>query len=178
VDDFTRKLLAVAFDEIVQESGRKRRRRGDVTQSDLRSRLWACYWAFRDGLIERWASRILASCSPERLAAKVETVDCLLIEAEEYWDVPEDDEDPTQWVAYGLAYLRWLNLDHTDRAPRPRCSEAELAAWLRQKKKGPAQLGLFGETAPTESASPGGKGTSIQEEAGKEAGMLQTAFAI
>jgi hypothetical protein len=152
VDDFTRKLLAVAFDEIVQDSRRKRRRRDDVTHSDLRSQLWACFWVFRDGLIHQWAARILANCPPEHLAAKVEKVDCLLIQAEEYWDVPEDDEDAAEWVAYGLAYLRWLNLERADRAPRPRCTEEDLAAWLTRRKQGPAQLGLFGQMGETGSA--------------------------
>ena len=174
MDDFTGKLLAVAFDEIVQDSGRKRRRRDDVSHSDLRSRLWACYWIFRDGLIEQWAARILANRPAESLAAKVEKVDCLLIQAEEYWDIPEDDEDPARWVAYGLAYLRWLNLDHVDRAPRPRCSEAELAGWLRRRKRGPAQLGLFGQTAQAQSASPGEQCMNVREKPGERAGIWTT----
>ena len=141
MDDYTQELLALAHQTC------KKRRGTKVTVANV-GRQMMRHWAnYRDGVIAEWAAWIGGGVPHAGLAAELSTVFALLAEAGVHWPWPEsDEEEEAAWaVAWGLATLWWIRRELAGRAPVPRCSDAEIAAWIAEQET--RQLPLWSSLA-------------------------------
>jgi hypothetical protein len=141
MDTFTERLFEAAYETC---RGRARRRR-PVAVRDLVNQVEAQWVIFRDGTIAAWAYRTACRVPKARLVAITDqVVDLLLYSADLYWWEPPDPEDGAecaQFTAFALATLRWIHREEAGRAPIPRYTEDEAAAWLAGKQT--VQLSLW-----------------------------------
>jgi hypothetical protein len=141
MDAFTERLFEAAYETC---RGRARRRR-PVAVRDLVNQVEAQWVIFRDATIAAWAYRTACRVPKARLVAITDqVVDLLLYSADLYWWEPPDPEDGAecaQFTAFALATLRWIHREEAGRAPIPRYTEDEAAAWLAGKQT--VQLSLW-----------------------------------
>ncbi len=139
MDEFTQELLALAYESV------KKRRGETMNVATLKRQMWRHWMNYRDGTLATWAAQTFERVPHRKLASLVDTVLDLLGDAALYadlysWEYPpehSDDEDDTpiaEWVAWGLATLRWHHCDLAGRFPVPNATDAEIAAWIAQRE--------------------------------------------
>ncbi len=130
MDAYTQELLELAYQTCKTRRGTK------LTVANVRQQMESHWHNYRKGIIVMWATRIAESVSHPRLAAKLDVVFDLLVQAGiHYWEWPGDDEQERAWAtAWGLATLRWLNRERAGRTLVPGCSNAEIAAWMAKQE--------------------------------------------
>lgn len=143
MDTFTERILETAYMDL-------RRRKKRVRVSDLKAEAGWVWAQFRDETIEQWAQDIAERVPEARLLYLVEPVFCLLAQCGQHWELPDDGWE-VEWAAFGLASLRWLYREMTNRAPVLRYDMEEITEWLINRQPPEVkQLPLFelrGETA-------------------------------
>jgi hypothetical protein len=139
-------LVREAYRRCVEEKKR-------TSAHELRRRAQMMYIHWRDVSIQVWAENTFAHVPHERLRALLGKVDFLLLDDMEAlgWEYPSEEVE-AEWVAYGLACLRWKNRVTSGRELAGfDLSEAEVGAWLAQREwipvsANPHQPSLFGGT--------------------------------
>ena len=109
--------------------------------------LWVMW---RDISIQTWAESTYAHVPHERLRYLFDKVDDLLFDTQETddWEMPDDEFVP-EYVAWGLACLRWRHrVDNGRELGGFHLSEAEVEVWLAKREwipvsSNPNQRSLF-----------------------------------
>jgi len=134
MDHFTQELLALAYESV------KKRRGETMNVNTLKRQMWRHWANYRDGIIAIWAAQTFERVPHSKLASLVDVVFDLLCNAAlcswEYPEYPDEEgDDPmAEWVAWGLAALRWHHRDLAGRFPVPHATDAEIAAWIAQRE--------------------------------------------
>ncbi len=105
MDAFNQELLEAAYKSC------KMRRGTRITITSVRHQMHRHWLAYRDGTIAEWVAWIGSDVPHAGLAAELNTVFALLIEAGVEWPWPEtDEEEEAAWAAaWGLATLWWTS---------------------------------------------------------------------
>ena len=133
LDDFTHKTFEKAH-LVLKKHKRK------INVFSMRGMAWAMWRQYRDATIMRWAERIDARVSTQKLERLAGRVHQMLRNAGESWQPPCGD-DGSFYAAYGLAMLRWINREAAGRVAVLRFTCAQLDAWILSKE--PRQLRLL-----------------------------------
>jgi hypothetical protein len=106
------------------------------------SHLWAVE---RKKIIDAGARRVLARVSPHRIDALYPVIDELVYEQGWDWETPtdEDKEELREFVAWGIACLRWEHWTRLDPTLDFMLNIQDAREWLA-KHHPPRQLCLFG----------------------------------
>ena len=126
MDTFNQELLKMAYQTCKTRRGTK------ITIGNVYYQMHRHWLNYRDGTIAVWAAWINSDVPHAGLAAELNTVFALLIEAGVEWPWPEtaEEEEAAQMVAWGLATLWWIRRELAGRAPLPRCTDDEIGAWI------------------------------------------------
>jgi len=103
------------------------------------SRLWAVE---RKKILDTGARRVLAQVSPHRIDALYPVIDELVYEQGWDWETPTDEEELRQFVAWGIACLRWEHWAQRDPTLDFNLTIQDAVEWLAAHRP-PRQLSLF-----------------------------------
>jgi len=132
-----------ALTEAAQSLRLERRRLRPTTPQDLlaeASRLWAVE---RKKIIDAGARRVLARVSPYKIDALYPVIEELVYEQNWDWEPPTDEEELREFVAWGIACLRWQHWTRLDPTLDFTLNIQDAREWLT-KHHPPRQLCLFG----------------------------------
>jgi hypothetical protein len=149
VNEFTERLIQVAYDECRQQ---RRGKKAPIALDDLLAQAGRAWILYRNHRIEEWADQLIAVCAAEsRSDAELEELVCQMdYELVTYWNIvwevpswePEDDDDRAQlrdeqsrFIAWGIAGLWWARLEGAEFAPILRYARDEVETWLAERRE-------------------------------------------
>lgn len=137
MDEFTYSLAQVALDELQERVSITKIEAGHLVGHT--TMVWV---QWRDALLDMWAEQLLEVLTDDQAHTLAYGIRIMLSDFREVWEYP-DPELILEWVAYGLACLRWLYwLD----APQVAISRDEARELIAQRLP-PQQLTLPGFAA-------------------------------
>lgn len=137
MNEFTHAVATAAITELRKGRGGKA-----ITMPTLIGHMNSLMIEYRDAKLDEWRDQILDHVPHERLEYLYFAVRDEMFKWGLYdWELP-DDEWLTEWVAWGLACVRWLNQEYAERTPQLIYADDELQAWLNERNP-LVQLPLF-----------------------------------
>lgn len=142
MDDFNRFWLRNIYERMVRD--------GDELDPDLiLQRMKVQMARYQDATIDGWMWACIDRVPAERRRYLYPKVRDLLCEMDVYRG--GEAEDPADWVAAALAWLRWYHQDAAGRTPVITLTVADIKRWLAQYAypvhKNEAQMSLFAGVA-------------------------------